>query len=128
MGPKKGSRTIVKPTSKSITRCIKKYSPKALRVLKTNKAPVILDKQFALKQKPYSELDLATIQKRAKLVRENENFCKNIQIINREAAEERNKQKPKKIYYQRKLFMRNLFRIKILHYLKLGIAHLGKTN
>ena len=72
---------------------LKKYSPKALRVLKTNKAPVILDKQFALKQKPYSEIDLATIQKRAKLVRENENFCKNIQIINREAAEEKEQTK-----------------------------------
>ncbi len=72
---------------------LKKYSPKALRVLKTNKAPIILDKQFALKQKPYSELDLATIQKRAKLVRENENFCKNIQIINREAAEEKEQTK-----------------------------------
>ncbi len=72
---------------------LKKYSPKALRVLKTNKAPVILDKQFALKQKPYSELDLATIQKRVKLVRENENFCKNIQIINREAAEEKEQTK-----------------------------------
>ena len=72
---------------------LKKYSPKALRVLKTNKAPVILDKEFALKQKPYAELDLATIQKRAKLVRENENFCKNIQIINREAAEEKEQTK-----------------------------------
>ena len=72
---------------------LKKYSPKALRVLKTNKAPVILDKQFALKQKPYSDLDLATIQKRAKLVRENENFCKNIQVINREAAEEKEQTK-----------------------------------
>ena len=72
---------------------LKKYSPKALRVLKTNKAPVILDKQFAVKQKPYSELDLVTIQKRAKLVRENENFCKNIQVINREAAEEKEQTK-----------------------------------
>ena len=72
---------------------LKKYSPKALRVLKTNKAPIILDKQFARKQKPYSDLDLATIQKRAKLVRENENFCKNIQIINREAAEEKEQTK-----------------------------------
>ena len=35
---------------------LKKMSPKALRVLKTNKAPVVLDKQFALKQKPYSDL------------------------------------------------------------------------
>ncbi|MBD1140007.1 exodeoxyribonuclease I [Pelagibacterales bacterium SAG-MED38] len=71
----------------------KKYSPKPLRVLKTNKAPVILDKQFALKQKPYSDLDLETIKRRAQMVRNNENFCKNIQIINREAAEEKEQTK-----------------------------------
>jgi len=68
---------------------LKKFSPKALRVLRTNKAPVVLDKEFALKQKPYTELDLETLKKRAQLVRNNENFCKNIQIINREAAEEK---------------------------------------
>ena len=72
---------------------LKKYSPKPLRVLKTNKAPVILDKEFALKQKPYSDLDLETIKKRAQMVRNNENFCKNIQIINREAAEEKEQTK-----------------------------------
>ncbi len=72
---------------------LKKYSPKALRVLKTNKAPVILDKQFALKQKPYLDLDLETIKKRAQMVRNSENFCKNIQIINREAAEEKEQTK-----------------------------------
>ena len=68
---------------------LKKLSPKALRVIKTNKAPVIMDKKFALKEKAYSDLDLETIKKRAKLVRNSENFCKNIQIINREAAEEK---------------------------------------
>ena len=72
---------------------LKKYSPKATRVLKTNKAPIILDKEFALKQKPYSDLDLETIKKRAQMVRNNENFCKNIQIINREAAEEKEQTK-----------------------------------
>ena len=72
---------------------LKKYSPKALRVLKTNKAPVILDKEFALKQKPYLDLDLVTIKKRAQMVRNSENFCKNIQIINREAAEEKEQTK-----------------------------------
>ncbi len=72
---------------------LKKISPKALRVLKTNKSPVVLDKEFALKQKPYTELDLETIQKRAKIVRNNEKFCQNIQIINREAAEEKEQTK-----------------------------------
>ena len=71
----------------------KKYSPKPLRVLKTNKAPVILDKDFALKQKPYLDLDLETIKRRAQMIRNNENFCKNIQIINREAAEEKEQTK-----------------------------------
>ncbi len=68
---------------------LKKFSPKALRVIKTNKAPVVLDKKFALKEKAYADLDLEIIQKRAKMVRNSENFCKNIQIINREAAEEK---------------------------------------
>ena len=68
---------------------LKKISPKALRVIKTNKAPVVLDKKFALKEKAYADLDLETIQKRAKLVRSSDNLCKNIQIINREAAEEK---------------------------------------
>ncbi len=68
---------------------LKKISPKALRVIKTNKAPVVLNKKFALKEKVYADLDLETIQKRAKLVRSSENLCKNIQIINREAAEEK---------------------------------------
>ena len=72
---------------------LKKYSPKPLRVLKTNKAPVILDKEFALKQKPYLDLDLEMIKKRAQMVRNSENFCKNIQIINREAAEEKEQTK-----------------------------------
>ena len=72
---------------------LKKMSPKALRVLKTNKAPVVLDKQFALKQKPYSDLDLVTIKRRANLVRNSENFCKNIQTIHRESAEEKEQTK-----------------------------------
>ncbi len=72
---------------------LKKMSPKALRVLKTNKAPIVLEKEFALKQKPYSDLDLETIQKRAFLVRNNEQFCKNIQTINREVAEEKEQTK-----------------------------------
>ncbi len=72
---------------------LKKYSPKALRVLKTNKAPVILDKEYALKQKPYLDLDIEKIKKRAQMVRNSENFCRNIQIINREAAEEKEQTK-----------------------------------
>ena len=36
---------------------------------------------------------MVTIQKRAKMVRENENFCKNIQIINKEAADEKEQTK-----------------------------------
>ncbi len=84
---------LLKLTVNQLRDIFKKYSPKALRVLKTNKAPVILDKEFALKQKPYLDLDLEIIKKRAQMVRNSENFCKNIQIINREAAEEKEQTK-----------------------------------
>ena len=89
----KSSRSAINIPVNQLRDILKKYSPKALRVLKTNKAPVILDKQFALKQKPYSDLDLETIRKRAQMVRNNENFCKNIQTINRETAEEKEQTK-----------------------------------
>ena len=72
--------------------------PKIIRVLKINKAPVILDKQCALKFKypkenPYANLDLEIIQKRAKMVRESEKFCQNIQTIYREKEEEKEQSK-----------------------------------
>ena len=55
---------------------LKEFSPKALRVLKTNKAPIVLDKEFALKQKPYKDLDLATIQKELDLLEKMKIFVK----------------------------------------------------
>ena len=72
---------------------LKTFSPKVIRVLKINKAPIILDKQYAIEQKPYSDLDLKTIQKRAKLIRSSENFCKNIQTIYREIEEDKEQTK-----------------------------------
>ena len=45
---------------------LKKISPKILRVIKTNKAPIVLDKPIALTEKAYSDLDLKTIKKEQK--------------------------------------------------------------
>ena len=52
---------------------LSKTSPKIIRVLKINKAPVFLDKQCALEYKypkgnPYTKLGFEVIQKRAKIV------------------------------------------------------------
>ena len=71
-----------------------KAKPKIIRVCKINKAPVFLDKQCALEFKypkgnPYTKLGLEVIQKRAKMVRENQKFCQNIQTIYREIEEEK---------------------------------------
>ncbi len=77
---------------------LSKTSPKIIRVCKINKAPVFLDKQCALKYKypkgnPYTKLGLEVIQKRAKMVRESEKFCQNIQTIYREIEEEKEQTK-----------------------------------
>jgi exodeoxyribonuclease-1 len=66
-----------------------KKSPKFLRTIRSNKAPIILDQGFGMKVEPYSKLDPNLIKKRAELVKTNEKFSQDICNILREAAEEK---------------------------------------
>jgi exodeoxyribonuclease-1 len=66
-----------------------KKSPKFLRTIRSNKAPIILDQSFGMKVEPYSKLDSNLIKKRAELVKTNEKFSQDICNILREAAEEK---------------------------------------
>ena len=66
-----------------------KKSPKFLRTIRSNKAPIILDQSFGMKVEPYSKLDSNLIKKRAELVKSNEKFSQDICNILREAAEEK---------------------------------------
>ena len=43
-----------------------KKSPKFLRTIRSNKAPIILDKSYGMKIEPYSKLDPNLIMKRAR--------------------------------------------------------------
>ena len=66
-----------------------KKSPKFLRTIRSNKAPIILDQSFGMKVEPYSKLDPNLLKKRAELVKTNEKFSQDICNILREAAEEK---------------------------------------
>ena len=66
-----------------------KKSPKFLRTIRSNKAPIILDQSFGMKVEPYSKLDPNLIKKRAELVKTNEKFSQDICNILREVAEEK---------------------------------------
>ena len=66
-----------------------KKSPKFLRTIRSNKAPIILDKSFGMKIEPYSKLDSNLIMKRAEIVKTNEKLSNDICNILREAAEEK---------------------------------------
>ena len=89
-----------------------KTKPKIIRVMKINKAPVFLDKKCALEYKypkgnPYNKLSLEILQKRAKMVRESENFCKNVQEVYKEIEEDKEQTKsqadllPEETLYQK---------------------------
>ena len=66
-----------------------KKSPKFLRTIRSNKAPIILDQSYGMKVEPYSKLDPNLIKKRAELVKNNEKFSLNVCNILREAAIEK---------------------------------------
>ncbi len=70
-----------------------KKTPKFLRTIRSNKAPIILDKSYGIKSEPYNAIDPNIIKKRADLVNKNEKFAQNIIIALREIAEEKEQSK-----------------------------------
>ncbi len=76
-----------------------KKTPKFLRTIRSNKAPIILDAMYGMKVEPYNALDPELIKKRAKLVRENEKFSQNILTALREIAEEKEQSKSQEDIY-----------------------------
>jgi exodeoxyribonuclease-1 len=76
-----------------------KKSPKFLRTIRSNKAPIILDPEYAMKVEPYNAMDMSLIKQRAKLVKENEKFSQNILTALREIAEEKEQSKSQEDIY-----------------------------
>ena len=70
-----------------------KKTPKFLRTIRSNKAPIIVDAVYGMKAEPYNAMDPELIKKRAKIVRENEKFSQNILTALREIAEEKEQSK-----------------------------------
>ena len=76
-----------------------KKTPKFLRTIRSNKAPIILDAEYGIKAEPYNSMEISLIKKRAKLVRDNEKFSQNILIALRETAEEKEQSKSQEDMY-----------------------------
>ena len=77
-----------------------KKTPKFLRTIRSNKAPIILDKSYAMKVEPYNAIDESLIMKRVELVKRNEKFSQKIITALREIAEEKEQSKSQEdIYY-----------------------------
>ena len=70
-----------------------KKTPKFLRTIRSNKAPIIVDAVYGMKAEPYNAMDPELIKKRAKIVRENEKLSQNILTALREIAEEKEQSK-----------------------------------
>ena len=62
---------------------------KFLKSIRSNKAPIILDKSYGMQVEPYTKINNDLINKRAKLVNENEKFSQNILLALKEIADEK---------------------------------------
>ena len=76
-----------------------KKTPKFLRTIRSNKAPIILDKTYGMKAEPYNVINPNLINKRAELVKNNEKFSQNIITALREIAEEKKQYKSQEDIY-----------------------------
>ena len=76
-----------------------KKTPKFLRTVRSNKAPIIIDAKYGFNVEPYSKLDKNVIKKRAEFVQNNEQFSQNILTALREVAEEKEQSKSQEDIY-----------------------------
>ena len=76
-----------------------KKTPKFLRTIRSNKAPIIIDAEYGMKVEPYNAIDPSLIKQRAQLVRNNEKFSQNILTALREIAEEKEQSKSQEDIY-----------------------------
>ncbi len=76
-----------------------KKTPKFLRTIRSNKAPIILEAKYGMKEEPYNAIDSELIKKRAQLIRDNEKFSQNILTALREIAEEKEQSKSQEDIY-----------------------------
>ena len=70
-----------------------KKTPKFLRTIRSNKAPIIIEESYGMKVDPYNKIDPNLIKKRAEIIRSNEKFSQNILTSLREIAEEKEQSK-----------------------------------
>ncbi len=76
-----------------------KKSPKFLRTIRSNKAPIIIDGKYGMNVEPYNKLDKNVIKKRAEFIQNNEQFSQNILTALREVAEEKEQSKSQEDIY-----------------------------
>jgi exodeoxyribonuclease-1 len=85
-------RVDVKPLLKLSISDLKveiKKTPKFLRTIRSNKAPIILDASYGKQVEPYNTIDPKIIKERAELVKNNEKFSQNVLNAVKEIAEEK---------------------------------------
>ena len=76
-----------------------KKTPKFLRTIRSNKAPIILGPEYGIKEEPYNAMDPSLIKQRAQLVKNNEKFSQNVLTALREIAEEKEQLKSQEDIY-----------------------------
>ncbi len=95
-------RTDVEPLLKLSINELKvemKKSPKFLRTIRSNKAPIIVDAKYGMQAEPYNAMDKSLISKRADIIKNNEKFSQNILHALREVAEEKEQSKTQEDIY-----------------------------
>jgi len=80
-------------------------NPKIIRSVKTNKNPIILDKNYISSLKEYVHISSDELNKRSKIILSNEEFRNNIeQILINEAEEKKSNESQEDIYFEETIY------------------------
>ena len=72
-------------------------TPKFLRTIRSNKAPIIIDASYGMKVEPYNAIGPELLRKRAEMVKSNAKFAQDVCNILRKMQKKKCKHHPKQI-------------------------------
>ena len=82
-----------------------KKSPKVIRTIKHKKHPIIMNSSYGMNFDSYKQLGLAQLQERAKLIRENKNFCNKVsEVLDYEASEKQDFESQEEVFAEESIY------------------------
>ena len=89
-----------------------KKTPKVLRTIKHKKHPIIMNASYGMNFENYKKLGLLKLKERAKIIRDNKDFCKKVsEVLDSDVRDKQDFESQEEIYAEESIYTKSIFEV-----------------